>query len=159
VTVDTPRAGRTRTRLVLSVAAAVVVVDQLTKAWAVAALADGPVHLFWTLDLRLTHNTGVAFSNGQGLGWLFGIVAVLVVVVLLRHSRRLPGVGAAVALGAVMGGALGNLVDRMVRGDAWLRGGVVDFIDLNWWPIFNVADAAITLGVIGLLVTLSAGDR
>lgn len=158
MSIDAERAGRTASRLVLWVAAAVVVVDQLTKLWAVAALEDGPIHLIWTLDLRLTRNTGVAFSSGEGLGWLFGLIAIVVVVILYRYRRRPPGPLAAVALGAVLGGAVGNLIDRLVRGEAWLRGGVVDFIDLNWWPIFNVADAAITLGVIGLLFTMSARE-
>lgn len=156
MTVDAPRADRTAARLVLWVAAAVVLVDQLTKIWAVAALEDGPIHLFWTLDLRLTRNTGVAFSSGEGFGWLFGFVAVVVVVVLVRFRRRITSRAAAVALGAVLGGAVGNVIDRVVRGDRWMRGGVVDFVDLNWWPIFNVADAAITLGVIGLLFTMTA---
>jgi signal peptidase II len=111
----------------------------------------------WTLDLRLVINTGAAFSSGQGMGWLIGLLALGVVLVLLRYRNRLPSPLAAVALGAVLGGALGNLCDRLFRGDGWLHGGVIDFIDLNWWPVFNVADIAVTLGVIGLLIATAAG--
>jgi signal peptidase II len=115
-------------------------------------LADGPIHVIWTLDLRLTTNTGAAFSRGQGYGWLIGLLALVVVLFLVRYRHRVPGVAGAVALGAVLGGALGNLADRLFRGPGWLRGPVIDFIDLNWWPIFNVADAAISVGVVVLVV-------
>jgi len=142
-------------RLVLVTAAAVVALDQLTKWWATEALADGPIHVIWTLDLRLTTNTGAAFSRGQGYGWLIGILALIAVLVLVRFRHRVPGVAGALALGAVLGGAVGNLLDRLFRGSGWLRGPVIDFIDLNWWPIFNVADAAITVGVIVLVVLFS----
>ena len=146
--------SRRTTSIVLGTAAAVLVIDQLTKAWAQRSLDDGPIHIIWTLDLRLVINTGAAFSSGQGMGWLIGLLALGVVLVLLRYRSRPSTPFAAVALGAVLGGALGNLADRLFRGDGWLQGGVIDFIDLNWWPVFNVADIAVTLGVIGLLVTL-----
>jgi signal peptidase II len=155
VTAVAGRTSRATTTIVLGTAAAVLVIDQLTKAWAQRALADGPIHVVWTLDLRLVINTGAAFSRGQGMGWLIGLLALGVVLVLLRYRNRLPSPFAAVALGAVLGGALGNLSDRLFRGDGWLHGGVIDFIDLNWWPVFNVADIAVTLGVIGLLMVMA----
>jgi signal peptidase II len=147
----TPVAG-----LVLVVAGAVLALDQLTKSWAVEALADGPIHVVWTLDLNLATNTGAAFSSGQGFGWLIGLLASVAVLILLRFRHRVPGRAGAIALGAILGGALGNLADRMFRGRGWMRGPVIDFIDLNWWPIFNVADIAVSLGVITLVVLLAA---
>jgi len=138
------------------VAAAVVVVDQLTKTWALRSLADGPVDLVWTLRLKLTINSGAAFGLGRGLGPVLVVAAVAVLVVLgmLARSSSLSTVGA-VALGLVLGGALGNLVDRLVRD----QGGVVDFVDLQWWPVFNAADAAISVGAVLLVFTLRERER
>ena len=137
--------------VVAGVAAAVVTLDQLSKTWALRALDDGPVDLFWTLRLKLTINSGAAFGLGKGLGPVLVVAAVAVLVVLgmLARSASLSGVGT-VALGLVLGGALGNLVDRLVRD----QGGVVDFVDLQWWPVFNVADAAISVGAVLLVFVL-----
>ena len=137
-------------------AAAVVGVDQASKSWALAALADGPIDLFWTLRLRLTFNSGAAFSLGTGFPWLFvalGVVMLtgMAVVVVRAELPRWP----TVALGLVAGGALGNLVDRLLRSH---DGAVVDFIDLQWWPVFNVADAAISVGVLLLILTWRDAD-
>lgn len=138
---------------------AVVCLDQITKAWAVAALDDQIIDLVWTLRLRLVHNTGFAFSTGSGLGPVLAIVAIVIVGVLWSSRRRVQGLWATVALGGIIGGALGNLADRVFRGAAWGRGAVVDFIDLQWWPIFNVADASITVGLVIVLFHLYRGDR
>lgn len=148
-----PAAARRLPVAVLVVAAAVLAVDQLTKWWALEALSDGPVHVAWTLDLSLTFNTGTAFSLGSDLGPVIALVAVGVVVVLLRSGVATASRAAAVAVGLVLGGALGNLADRAFReGDGVLGGAVVDFVDLGWWPVFNVADAAIVVGAIGLVL-------
>lgn len=138
---------------------AVVCLDQITKAWAVAALDDQIIDLVWTLRLRLVHNTGFAFSTGSGLGPVLAIVAIVIVGVLWSSRRRVQGFWATVALGGIIGGALGNLADRVFRGAAWGRGAVVDFIDLQWWPIFNVADASITVGLVIVLFHLYRNDR
>lgn len=138
---------------------AVVCLDQITKAWAVAALDDQIIDLVWTLRLRLVHNTGFAFSTGSGLGPVLAIVAIVIVGVLWSSRRRVQGRWATVALGGIIGGALGNLADRVFRGAAWGRGAVVDFIDLQWWPIFNVADASITVGLVIVLFHLYRNDR
>ena len=132
----------------------VVVVDQLTKAWAVDVLDDRNIDLFWTLRLNLIYNTGMSFGAGQDWGPVIGVVAMVVVVVLLLGLRRQPGRLSDTAVGLIVGGAVGNLIDRLFRQEGWLRGGVVDFVDLQWFPIFNVADAAITVGG-GLLVLAS----
>jgi signal peptidase II len=132
----------------------VVVIDQLTKAWAVAELDERDIDLFWTLRLNLSFNTGMAFSAGQSWGPIIGVIAMLVVVALLLSMRRQTGRLTDLAVGLIIGGAIGNIIDRLFRQDGWLRGGVVDFIDFQWFPIFNVADMGITIGG-GLLVLAS----
>jgi signal peptidase II len=143
------------TVITVAVAALVVLLDQLTKTWAVNALDDGhDVDVIWTLRFHLTFNGGMAFSQGRGLGPVIGIVAIIVVVILLVSLRRTGSTVAAVAVGLVVGGAAGNILDRLFRsGDGFLKGEVVDFIDLQWWPVFNVADAAVVIGGILLLVS------
>lgn len=136
------------------IALVVVVLDQLTKAWAVSELSDRDIDLFWTLRFNLSYNTGMAFSAGQEWGPVIGVLAMLVVVALLLSMRRQPGRPTDVAVGLIIGGAVGNILDRLFRQDGWLRGGVVDFIDFQWFPIFNVADAAITIG--GALLVLAS---
>ena len=141
-------------RPTLLVAAGVVVLDQLTKHWAVNRLSDGrDIDLIGSLRFHLTFNSGMAFSRGQGLGPIIGIVAVVVVVVLLRSLRREGSLLLDVATGLVIGGALGNVLDRVFRGDGLMDGSVIDFIDVQWWPIFNVADMAVTIGGILLVVS------
>jgi len=137
------------------VAAVVVLADQLTKTWALEALDDRTIDLVGSLRLRLVFNTGSAFSIGAGLGPVLAIVGVGIVLVLLRTSRDVAGAPALTALGLVLGGAVGNLADRALRaGNGFLAGGVVDFVDLQWWPVFNVADVAICAGVALLVLTL-----
>jgi len=142
------------------VAAAVVVVDQVTKTWALRALQDGPIELVWTLQFNLTFNTGAAFSRFPGLGPYIGILAAVVAVGLLWSGRTVPTRTGAVAVGLIFGGAIGNLIDRAFRaGDGFLGGGVVDFIDVQWYPIFNVADMGVVLGALLLLfATARYGD-
>jgi signal peptidase II len=136
-----------RLRLTMAIALAVIAIDQLTKHWAVNALADQvPRHVIWTLQWNLSFNSGMAFSKGQGIGPIIGLVAVIVVVVIMLGVRKNSSPVVAVAAGLVVGGALGNLADRLFRGDGWLHGSVVDFIDFQWFPIFNVADMAVNVG-------------
>ncbi len=145
---------RPRWGLIALVAAAVLALDQLTKHWALAALDDGPIDLIGSLRLQLTFNSGASFSMGSGRGGLIGLVGLVVVVFLLRSVARWPGILAPVALGMIVGGALGNLADRVFRagGGGLLGGRVVDFIDLQWWPVFNVADMGVVLGAALLIV-------
>jgi signal peptidase II len=145
---------RARWSLLLGVAAAVLAADQLTKWWAVETLDNRTIDLVWTLQLRLTINYGSAFSVARGRGAIISLVALVVVAVLLRSGRYATRPGMAVAIGLVFGGALGNLIDRAFRaGDGLLGGGVIDFIDLQWWPVFNIADAAIVVGALVLFGT------
>jgi signal peptidase II len=136
------------------VAIAVVVVDQLTKWWAVEQLSDRNIDIVWTLRFNLSYNTGMAFSRGQDWGPIIGVVALGVVVALLLSMRRQQSRLTDIAVGLIVGGAVGNVIDRLFRSPRWLRGGVVDFVDFQWFPIFHVADMAITIGG-GLLVVSS----
>jgi len=137
----------------LAVAAGVVVVDQLTKVWAVSALSDGPVHVVGSLlQLRLTRNPGGAFSLLTNFTPVLAVLAVVMVVYIVRTTRRTTDVVMAYSLALVLGGAVGNLVDRLVRSPGFLRGEVVDFLKVPHWPTFNVADSAITVGVIFIAV-------
>ena len=150
-----PASSGSRYSLAATAAAAVVALDQLTKAWAVSALDGGrTIDLFWTLRLKLTFNEGAAFSVGGGSGGLLALVGLLIVGVVYRSVLRWPGRLPAVALGLVLGGAIGNLVDRVAR-----DGAVVDFIDLQWWPLFNVADIGISCGAVGLVVLSLRADE
>ena len=138
--------------LSLLIAAVVVAFDQLSKHWAVSQLNDGhTVHVLWTLQFNLAFNGGMAFGRGQGLGPIIGVIATIVVVGLVLSLRRSDGKMSIVAVGLIVGGAMGNIVDRLFRGDAWLHGKVVDFIDFQWFPIFNIADICVNVGG-GLLV-------
>lgn len=130
-----------------------MVVDQLTKHWALHTLQDGPIDVVWTLRFNLTFNTGAAFSQGKGLGPVIGILAAGVAIAVLWSARTVPSRLGAVAVGMVVGGAVGNLVDRALRrGEGFLGGGVVDFVDFQWYPIFNVADIGVVVGAGLLLV-------
>ena len=142
-------------RLLLPLATAIVVLDQVTKHWAVNTLSDGhTVDVVWTLRFALGFNSGMAFSKATGLGPLIGVIATVAVVWLLSSLRKAGSQLSAVGMALVAGGAAGNVVDRLFRGPGWFRGSVVDFIDLQWWPVFNVADSAITVG--GCLLVLGA---
>jgi signal peptidase II len=128
---------RPRTRLLLLLAAAVLLAD-----------------------LTQLRNVGAAFSFAEGATVLFSLIAVVVAAVIVRSARRMYSTGWAVALGLVLGGALGNLIDRIFRDPGFLRGGVVDFLsvlapDGRVWPVFNVADSAIVCGgILGALLAL-----
>jgi signal peptidase II len=151
--------ARRRTALVVVVAATVITIDQLTKTWAVHTLATRDIDLFWTLRFHLARNRGPAFSLGFGSGGLIAILAIVIVIVFLVIGRSVDTKLGVLSLGLVLGGAIGNLVDRAFReGSGFLGGGVIDFIDPQWWPIFNVADMAVTIGGV-LLVFTASSDR
>ena len=129
--------------LIALTAVAVVIADQLTTDLAISGLKSGPVHLIGPLFLELAFNTGVAFSIGAGLGEpIVVIVVVLVVTCVAFFARSVPSASLAVACGLVLGGAVGNLADRLFRSG----GAVVDFVRLGFWPTFNLADASIVCG-------------
>ena len=132
----------------------VVVGDQLSKWWAVDRLSRGPIHVVGTLDLELTRNSGSAFSLFQGGSAVLVVVAIALVVALALMVRRSGSLGSAAIIGLIMGGALGNLADRLFRND---HGAVVDFIALHFWPTFNVADSCIVVGCGLLAISLARG--
>jgi signal peptidase II len=148
--------GPTRLAVALGIVVVVVVVDQLTKWWAVDRLDTGPVHVLWRLDFSLTFNTGSAFSLFQGATGILVVVAVGLVAVLLVMVWRAPSLGRAAILGLILGGALGNLSDRFFRGQ---HGAVVDFVDFHFFPSFNVADSCITVGCILLILSILLDGR
>lgn len=147
-------AARKRAGLVAAVAAVVIAIDQLTKTWAAHTLATRDIDLFWTLRLHLARNSGAAFSLAFGSGGVIAILAIAVVIVLIAVGRSLNTRIGILSLGLVLGGALGNLTDRLLRdGSGFLGGAVIDFIDLQWWPVFNMADVAVSIGGVLLVLT------
>lgn len=147
------RWGRSVQTLSLIVAAVVLALDVITKSWAVARLSGGRVvHVLGSLQFGLSYNSGMAFGRGQGFGPVIGVVALVVIVYLLIGLRTEGSRLSTIAVGMVMGGAAGNVCDRLFRGSGWLHGSVVDFIDLRWWPVFNVADIGVTVGGLLLVV-------
>jgi signal peptidase II len=150
------RTGVRRLSVAAAVAGAVVLVDQLTKWWALNRLSSGPIHVIGTLDFELARNTGASFSLFQGKAFVLVPVAVILVVVLGVVAWRAPTAGRSAILGLILGGALGNLCDRFFRGD---HGAVVDFIALHFWPTFNVADSCIVIGCVLLVISLLWAPR
>ena len=138
----------------LAVAAVVVAVDQITKAWALRAIPAGSgIDIIpGVVRFRVSENAGVAFSMFQNAGTILVIVIIIAVVFILFALRSSESWWQSVTLGLVLGGAVGNLVDRFVRGSGFLNGRVVDWIEPSFFATFNVADASITIGVIVLLI-------
>jgi len=143
--------------LAASVAAAWVALDQITKTIVLRTIDEGEVvPVFWTLQLGVFYNSGVAFSLGRGSGAAVAPLALAVVVAVVFVGRHLRGRLAGLVLGMVIGGAIGNLVDRLLRDH---DGAVVDFIDLQWFPVFNVADIGVVCGGIALGLLSLRDDR
>jgi len=153
---EAPQPARKRVRLLLTIAAVVLVLDIVTKVLAVRLLTPGqPVSIVGdTITWTLVRNSGAAFSMATGYTWVLTLVATGVVIGIIWMGRRLVSPWWAVGLGMILGGAMGNLVDRFFRSPGPLRGHVVDFLSIGWWPVFNVADPSVVGGAI-LLVALS----
>ncbi len=138
-------------RVAVLLALGVIALDQVTKAWVVAL--DKPVHLIGDfLQLRVSRNSGAAFSSFTGGGPVIAVIALVVIgmlTILIGRSHRTVEI---VTMGAILGGATGNLIDRIVRGSGVFDGKVVDFIDFSFFPSFNVADSALTIGITALLL-------
>ena len=140
-------------RTVAIVGAVVVVLDQITKIWAASALVDRDIDLFWTARFNLTRNFGSAFGLGSSLGRWLGILILFVIAGVIWYARTITDRRMLALFGAIAGGAIGNVIDRIVRAkDGFMSGGVIDFIDFQWWPIFNIADIAVVCGALGLVV-------
>ncbi|MGZ6770094.1 MAG: signal peptidase II [Mycobacteriaceae bacterium] len=150
-----------RIGLLVVIAVLVVVADLLSKIAVVANVEpEHPVRVLGgAVYLVLVRNAGAAFSLATGMTWLLTIVAVAVVIAIARMARRLRSAGWAWGLGLVLGGALGNLIDRLFRAPGVLQGHVVDFVSVasprgEYWPVFNLADSCIVSG--GILLVLLA---
>ena len=155
---DARRSKRLPMIVLWLVAIIVIVVDQVSKQWALSALSDGRhIALFGrALGLVLVRNPGAAFSFATGQTWIFALIASCVVAIIIRVSRNLASGSWAVALGLVLGGAVGNLIDRLLREPGFLRGHVIDFIDYGGYFVGNVADIAIVAAAAGIII-LSLG--
>lgn len=145
-----------RIAALLMIAVVTYVADVATKLMVVATLTeDTPVKLGNSgLEFRLIRNPGAAFGVGVGATVLFTLVTALVIAVILLVSHRLNSLSWALTLGLLLGGSMGNLTDRLARSPGPFRGHVVDFVHVQGWPIFNLADAAIV--VAGVLIVLLA---
>ena len=147
-------------RRLASIALVLVIIDQMSKTWAVSALTDGHViDIVGSLRFALGFNSGFAFSQGQSLGPFIGIAAIVAIALLVRAMLRAHSALAAYGLSGIVAGAIGNVSDRMFRDSGFLHGRVVDFIDLQWWPVFNVADSAISVGACLLIIALVRESR
>ena len=142
-----------RPLLATAIVLGVVVLDQLSKWWAVRELRDAPIDVIGDdIGFALTRNTGSAFSLFQAFTPLLAVVAIGVAVLLVRAVRRTRDPLMVIGLSLVLGGALGNLVDRLFRSPGFLKGAVVDFVHVGSFPTFNVADSAITIGAIIIVI-------
>jgi signal peptidase II len=148
--------GRRALPALVATSAAIVAVDHLTKWLAQRELRARDVDLVGSLRLHLVYNRGAAFGLGSRFAPIIALVVVGVIVAMIGFGRTVRSPVSRFALAAIIGGAIGNLLDRLLRdGDRFLGGPVVDFIDLQWWPVFNVADIAVVVGAVAL--ALSAG--
>jgi signal peptidase II len=152
----------TRVLATYGTAAAVLVVDQLIKHLVVANLAGRPpldvIGSF--VQLRYTTNSGGAFSLLTGAPLFFGVMAIVIIGGIVYAWRRTQPLSMLVVLGLILGGALGNLTDRLFRGnEGLLRGEVVDFVKVGIWPVFNLADSCIVVGGVLLAILLGRAER
>jgi signal peptidase II len=154
-------AGRRRVGVLLAIAVAVLACDIITKSVIVATLSDrAPVRLLGgLLTLRVSRNPGAAFSIGTSMTVVFTAIAVGVVAFILRTSRRIRSLAWAITLGLLLGGATGNLTDRLLRYPGPLRGYVVDWIQVPHWPVFNLADSSIVCGGVLAVFLAARGTR
>lgn len=139
---------------VVAVFASVLVLDQLSKQWALSRLSRGRIiELLPTLELDLTYNSGFSFGAGAGYGPLVGVAVIALCGYIAWRIWRETLTVRAVILAAILAGAIGNLLDRILRADdGLLSGSVVDFIDVTWYAVFNVADAFVVCGCIVLVL-------
>jgi signal peptidase II len=157
-----PAPSRTARALALyGTAAAVLALDQLLKHLVVSNLAGRPpVDVIGSfVQLRYTTNSGGAFSLLTGAPLFFGIMAIVIIGGIIYASRRAQPLSLLVVLGLILGGALGNLADRLLRGEALLRGEVVDFVKVGIWPVFNLADSCVVVGGILLALLMGRAER
>jgi signal peptidase II len=149
-----PAASASRARRIVPlIVGLIILADQLTKSWMVANHADDPITIVGhDVEFRVARNPGGAFSSFTNATVVLAVLAILLTLWLVRVVRRTSDTLTVVALALVLGGALGNLCDRIFRSPGVLRGHVVDFVKVGTFPSFNVADSAITIGAILLII-------
>lgn len=135
--------------------------DQLTKRWALDRLGDGStIAIAPTIEFDLLFNTGFSFGTGQGRGQIIGVVVIAMIGYLVYHLIQAVTPRRVILLSAILGGAIGNLIDRIVRADdGALSGAVIDFIDVEWFAVFNLADVYVVCGAILLMVLELLGNQ
>jgi signal peptidase II len=155
---DRPRSGR-KLAILLGVALVVLALDVVSKVIVVGSLSHrAPIRLLGgLLTLRLLRNSGAAFSIGTSMTVVFTVIAAAVIFYILRTARNLQSLPWAITLGLLLGGAMGNLADRIFRAPGLFRGNVVDWIELPHWPVFNLADSAIVCGGVVAVLLASRG--
>ena len=153
-----PRTGR-KLAILLAVALIVLALDVVSKVIVVGSLPHhAPIRLLGgLLTLRLLRNSGAAFSIGTSMTIVFTVIAAAVIFYILRTARNLQSLPWAITLGLLLGGAMGNLADRIFRAPGLFRGDVVDWIELPHWPVFNLADSAIVCGGVIAVLLASRG--
>ena len=163
VRVGSAISARARWAMVGAMAVIMVVLDQLTKAWALNSLEIGqPRSVLGPLQMNLAFNTGMAFSRGASSGPIIGLIAIAFTSAMIFFARSSTSKIQLVAMGVVIGGAVGNVLDRLLRvgalgsppGGGFMSGAVVDFIDVQFWPIFNIADTAVVVGGFVLAISM-----
>ena len=151
--------GRLIVATTVGVAAIWLILDQATKVLAVELLENqGRVVDLGFMDLNVIRNSGGAFGI-PGLPGLFVVVTIIVLALVIRALPRTDRLSLALGYGLVCGGALGNVTDRLFRDPGFPSGAVVDFFDLRWWPIFNIADIGIVTGAFSIAILMTLMDR
>jgi len=150
-----------RVGVLVAVAVFVLAADVISKAIVVAKMPDHrPIRLLGgLLTITYTRNGGAAFSIGTSMTIVFTAIAVGVIVYIVRAARNLRSAGWAVALGLLLGGATGNLLDRIFRAPGPFQGHVVDWIELPHWPVFNLADSSIVCAAVLVVLLALRGIR
>lgn len=153
-TTDARVSGSPRRTLLFGIAVVILLADQITKIAAVEFIDPRqPISLIGdVVTLRLVRNPGAAFSMATGMTWVLTIMALIVTFVVIRIGSRLRSTWWILGLGLVLGGASGNLIDRIFRAPGPFRGHVVDYFSVGWFPVFNVADSAVVCGAILIVV-------
>lgn len=152
--------GHRRVALLLIVAGVVYATDIVSKVVVVATISHRVIRLLGGLvTLRVLRNSGAAFSVGTSMTVVFTLIALGVIIFILRTSRRLYSAPWAVTLGLLLGGATGNLTDRILRSPGVFSGEVVDWIQLPHWPVFNLADSSIVCGGVLAVLLAARGIR
>ena len=151
--VEPQRTTRSNVILAYTIAGVIVAADMLTKRWAASSFQDGPETIIpGILTFRFTENPGAAFSMFQNAGPFLGVAAVIAVGVIGASLARPRPIHEAIGFGMIIGGALGNLIDRIARGEGFLDGKVIDWVQLPNFPTFNVADSSVSVAVAVLLI-------